>query len=370
MLGHISRRLFRLALILWVVSILTFLMMELIPGDPVANVYGDTATPEQIAHLRSQLGLDQPLVTRYLNWASGVLRLDFGQSLLPPVNDVSKIMAASLPVTLQLSLMAVLMSLCIGLPMGAIAAYFEGTAFDRMISGISFGMLSLPSFVAGLLLINLLVFNITLSRWLLLGAGALVTGALLRTLWQMRGGLEKPQLGALLSLLPLGVGVLLWLTLPAFPRQGWVPISKSLTENLRHAFLPALTMAISVIPLYAQLLRSDMQSTLRQNFIMIARAKGATPLQIVLREALRPSLFSLVTVAALSFGTLLAGSVIVETIFNLPGLGKVVVNAIILSDYIIVQTGVLIAATIFVLLNAAVDLTYVLLDPRIRRAAD
>ena len=172
----------------------------------------------------------------------------------------------------------------------------------------------------------------------------------------------------LAALLPGVLGVILWATLPQFPRQGWVPISEGLGPNLRSAFLPALTLALGLIPLFVQLLRSDMVRTLGQNFIVIARAKGMPERHIIVREALRPSLFSLVTVAGLVTGSLLGGSVIVETLFGLNGLGRVTVNAIQSKDYPVVQAGVIIAAAIFLLINTLVDFTYYLLEPRIRRA--
>ena len=366
MLWQLTRRALRLLAVLWAVSALSFMLIELIPGDPVTNIYGDVATPEQIAHIRSQLGLDRPLADRYFTWLGGALTFDFGETLVPPITPISSIMLAALPVTLQLATMALLMGLLFGIPLGAIAAYYEGSLIDRIISGVSFAILSVPSFVLGLIISYLFVFNANAMRLAFLAIGLTATAVPLANRIRRRDA--NGWLSLLFPLIPAALGIALYFCMPAFPRQGWVTPRESLSLNLWHAFLPALTMSFGLIPLYAQLLRSDMQATLRQNFIVMARAKGSTPYQIVVREALRPSLFSLITVAALSFGTLLAGSVVVESIFNLPGLGRTVVRAINLSDYPVVQTGVLIAACVFVLLNMLVDVTYTLLDPRVRRA--
>lgn len=351
---------------MWFVSVASFVLVELIPGDPIANVYGDTATPEQIAHIRNQLGLDKPMVERYASWAKGVLTLNFGETLVPPIRPVTTLMSHAVPVTLQLALMAVIFSLLVGLPLGALAACYEGSAVDKLIGGVSFALLSIPSFVGGLALILLFVFNGDTVRQILLFAG--LASSIFLFVKGLRTSSSHTAVSYILFLLPAVAGLLIYLYLPNFPRQGWVSPFESPAASLKHSFLPALAISIGVIPLYAQLLRADMQVTLKQNFIMIARAKGASPFQIVFREALRPSLFSLITVAALSFGTMLAGSVIVETIFNLPGLGKTIVTAIIQSDYVVVQAGVLITAFVFVILNTLVDLTYALLDPRVRRA--
>lgn len=366
LLWPILKRVLRMLGVLWAASFGAFLLTNFIPGDPIAAVYGETATPEQMAHARAQLGLDLPVWERYLSWLAGVVRFDFGETLVPPVLAVSTIMTGALGVTLQLAVMAMLITLVISVPLGALAAYYEGSALDKLIAGTSFGLLSLPPFVLGLFLILLMVFNVEAVQMVALVLGLAATAYLLFSRRRSRSRGPKQWLWAAV---PALLGVLAYFFLPAMPRQGWISPGDDLIGSLRHAFLPALTMSLSVIPLWSQLLRADMIVTLRQDFITVARARGATPVQIVIREALRPSLFSLVTVAAISFGTLIAGSVIVETIFGLPGLGRTLVVAVTESDYPVVQAGILIAASAFVILNTLVDVTYSLLDPRIRRGA-
>lgn len=219
-----------------------------------------------------------------------------------------------------------------------------------------------------LILIRLFVFDVDRVK-----QAALVLGVVW-TLWLVVAAVRSGAAGGLLrpaalarTLAPAGLGLLLFATLPAFPREGWVSLGDGVGQNLLHAFLPSFTLALGMMPLYAQLLRTDMIATLRQNFITVSRAKGMPPGHIVFKEALRPSMFSLVTVAGITFGNLVGGSVIVETIFGLPGLGRVLITAIEAKDFAVVQIAVLVAATLFLLLNTIVDITYTFLDPRIRR---
>lgn len=368
MLRTLALRLLRMLVVLWVVSIVTFSLVTLLPGDPVRVILGQQATDEQVAYVRGELGLDDPLLTRYWDWVTGVLHLDFGQTLVRPIEPVSDVVGTALPVTLELAVLALLMGLAGGLALGSLAAYYAGSRLDRVINSASFALVAVPAFVLALPIIRLLVFDTDKAK-----AGVLVLGVggsvlLLGSRLVRRAHRSATSATWLVSLIPAAVGVLLWATLPAFPREGWVPLTDDPLLNLRHAFLPAFVLALGLIPLYAQVLRADMMQTLRQNFITISRAKGMTPRHLVLKEALRPSLFSLITVAGLSFGGLVGGSVIVEVIFNLPGLGRVLVTSIQAKDYAVVQISVLVAAALFLLLNTVVDIAYLILDPRLRRA--
>lgn len=362
-----AARVIRLLGVLWLVSLATFFLIDLIPGDPVANVFGVSATPEQIAHAREELGLNRGLAERYIEWVSGVLRFDFGETLVSPIRPVNDVMASALPITLELTVLAILIALVISIPLGVVASYLKETALDRAINGSSFAMLAVPSFVASLLLILLVVFNPLVVRLMFAVVGTAVSGYLLYLLFR-RSADDRTPAAIIGSVVPVLIGIAVYFLMPSFPRQGWVPLSDGLAVNLRSAFLPALTLSFTLIPLYTQLLRTDMIHTLGQNFVTIARAKGASPMRIVMVEALRPSLFSLLTVAGISIGSLLGGSVVVETIFGLPGLGQTLVTAIVNSNYTVVQAGVLLTAFIFVFVNAAVDLAYRFLDPRIRRS--
>lgn len=368
MLRTLGLRLLRTVLVLWVVSIVTFSLVALLPGDPVRVILGQQATDEQVAFVRSELGLDQPLLTRYWDWVTGVVRLDFGQTLVRPIEPVSQIVGSALPVTLELAVLALVMGLVGGLALGSLAAYHSGSRLDQVINSTSFALVAIPAFVLALPLIQLFVFDTERAKVGLLVAGLAGSAWMLVQRLRSRNlGIARP-IGWLGPLLPAAVGVLLWTTLPAFPREGWVPLTQDPAANLRHAFLPSFVLALGLIPLYAQVLRADMIQTLRQNFITISKAKGMSPRHLVLKEALRPSLFSLITVAGLSFGGLVGGSVIVEVIFNLPGLGRVLVTSIQAKDYAVVQISVLVAAALFLLLNTLVDIAYTLLDPRLRRA--
>nr|WP_308288662.1 ABC transporter permease [Microbacterium resistens] len=352
--------------VLLAVSVLSFLIVDFIPGDPAAAVLGSSATPEQIAQLHAEMGLDRPPVTRYVEWLAGVVTGDFGMTLIRPIEPVVDVVGAALPVTVELTLLTMLLSLVVGVPLGAWAAARSGTRTDTAITLSAFAALAIPVFVMGVIVIRLFVFlpDVVVSGAMIvggLGSALLVIGALRRRV-------PVPAGGWALRLLPAAVGILVFLTAPEFPRQGWVRLSDGWAANLQSAFLPALTLALGIIPVFIQLLRVDMAQTLQQDFILIARAKGLSEQHVVVREALRPSLFSLVTVAGLVTGGLLGGSVVVETMFGLPGLGRVIVQAIQAKNYPVVQVGVLVVAAIFLAINVVVDIAYHLLEPRIRRA--
>lgn len=363
-----ATRTIRLIAVLFIVSLGSFFLLSLIPGDPVASVLGRNASPADYDATRHRLGLDRPIGERYLHWIGGMFSGNFGETLVPPTQKVSSVVTEALPITLEIAVLALLIGVLVGIPLGVWAAYRAGGMVDRIIGLFTFGLISVPVFVMGFVVILLLVFRPhTVGLFVLLAcvAGA-ATLAGRSFVGRDRPRLTAARVGAAAVLVLVGVAI--WATIPVFPRQGWVPLTHSVGGNLKSAFLPALTLSLGLIPLYAQVLRSDMQQTLKQDFITVARAKGMPTSHILIREALRPSLFSLVTVAGLSFGQLLGGSVIVESLFNLPGLGKLVVGSIQSKDYLVVQAGVLIIASAFVLINALVDVSYSVLEPRVRRA--
>ncbi|WP_328189049.1 ABC transporter permease [Marinobacter sp. OP 3.4] len=305
------RRLMHLLAVLAIVSVATFLMLELLPGNLADSFLHENASEAEVAAIERDLGLDKPLVERFMDWAGNALRGDLGES---PVSGepISAAIAERLPVTLQLLLYAQLLSLAIALPLGILAGYREGSTLDRVISGGALGSLAMPHFVWGILLILLL------SIWLD------------------------------------------WL-----PATGYVPFLESPPGNLMSLFLPALTLAMVEAPVYLRLLRSDVASTLREDYIVVARAKGLGDRQILLRHALRPSSFTLITLMGINIGNLIGGSVIVESLFALPGVGRYLVEGVIRRDFFTVQGVVLVIAVAFVLVNLLVDLAYNLLDPRL-----
>jgi peptide/nickel transport system permease protein len=311
---ELLRRLGQLVAVLALVSFGVFLLVALLPGDPAAAILGPGHPPEDYAALRSELGLDQPILQRYLEWLGNALTGDLGHSIVPPQAAVSDRIAAALPVSLELAALALLIALVIAVPLALLSAYQEGGLADRAIGAVVFAVLSIPSFLLGLLLIMLFV----------------------------------DQLG--------------WL-----PRSQWVRLTDSVSGNLSHAILPAIVIALPEVALFTRILRNDLVRTLREDYVLAARAKGMGPRHIMMSEALRPSSFSLITVLGISLGTLIGSTVIVEYLFTLPGMGTLVVTAASQGDFPMVQGAALVIATIYVVINAGIDVTYGYLDPRTRR---
>jgi peptide/nickel transport system permease protein len=316
------------------------------------------------------------LFQRYVDWLGSTLRGDLGRSLKPPVQEVSDMIASRLPVTLEITILAIGMSLLVAIPLALGAAYRANGRFDRITSGAAFGAISVPSFLGGLLIVFLFVFNVDLVRWpLLLGGLALAAWLVWRTL--RRTGQYPPGAartrhiltGLGLAAVVGGAAYLLFAHFPDFPRQGFVRWSdeRGKLENLRSAFLPALTLALVEIAIFMRLLRGDLISTLQEDYILSARAKGMPARRILVRDALRPSSFSLITVAGVALGRLIGGTAIVEAIFNLPGMGTLIIDSVSAKDYRVVQGAVLVVAVFYVVINAVIDISYAYLDPRIRR---
>lgn len=311
---ELLRRLGQLVAVLALVSFGVFLLVALLPGDPAAAILGPGHPPEDYAALRSELGLDQPVLQRYLEWLGNALTGDLGHSIVPPHAAVSDRIAAALPVSLELATLGLLIALVVAVPLALLSAYQEGGLADRVIGAVVFAVLSIPSFLLGLLLIMLFV----------------------------------DQLG--------------WL-----PRSQWVRLTDSVGGNLSHAILPAIVIALPEVALFTRILRNDLVRTLREDYVLAARAKGMGPRHIMMSEALRPSSFSLITVLGISLGTLIGSTVIVEYLFSLPGMGTLVVTAASQGDFPMVQGAALVIATIYVVINAGIDLAYGYLDPRTRR---
>ena len=312
MLNFVVRRLLAILPVLLAVSLLTFLIASLLPGDLAFVILGDQATPENVAALRRDMGLDQPLWWRYLSWLGHVLQGDLGRSFRTG-QTVLQAVAERIPVSLQLMLMAEFIGLLIGVPVAIACAARAGGAFDRFMTGSAFAMLSMPSFLMAILLIYLFAVEL---HWL--------------------------------------------------PATGYVPFTEEPLANLRFFVLPALTLALAEWPGIMRVLRSDMIATLQEDYIALAKAKGLKPSRILFVHALKPSSLTLVTVTGINIGRLLGGTLIVETIFALPGIGRLLVGAIYTRDLVILQGVVLLVACGFVIVNFIVDMLYAVLDPRIR----
>lgn len=368
----IGLRLLKLGPVLFLVSLATFFIIDLVPGDPAQAVLGADATPEQYAAVRAELGLDDPLLQRYLDWIGNALTGDLGDSLIKRGFSVTELLKLSLPITLEIAVLGMMIALFLSLPLAIWAAYREGTAIDRMANGITAALISIPGFLAGLLLAYLFVFQPQIPRyaWLVQGLviGAFALGTAVRS-WG--DDVARAVLGRIgFGLGVVAVTVLVFAYFPSFPRTGFVRLTsdQGVVENLRSAFLPALTIAITEIAVFTRLLRTDLIATLQEDFILSAKAKGMPPWRILWREALRPSSFSLITLAGVAFGRAIGGTVIVESIFGIQGVGRLIVNdGVIPGDYPIVQGGVLVIAVFYVVINLAVDVSYLYLDPRIRR---
>lgn len=366
----VAARVARLAVVLFFVTLATFFVVELVPGDPAIAVLGSEATPEQIVAVRTELGLDEPVVERYLDWISGALTGDLGHSLVNPAFSVNELLAASIPITLQLAVMAMLIAIVISVPTALWAAYREGRAFDRITNAVTSALISVPSFLSGLLLAFFFVFQPAVPRILLLVVGgAIGVGLVAVAIGRVGDDRTRAVIGrALCGLAAIAITALFAWRFPDFPRSGFVRITseEGIVENLRSAFLPALTIALTEIAVLTRVLRSDLVSTLQEDFILSAKAKGMSPARILWREALRPSSFSVITLFGVSLGRAIGGTVIVETIFGIQGIGRLVVNdGVVPGDYPVVQGGVLVIAVAYVLINVVVDVAYAFLDPRI-----
>jgi len=311
-LRRLQVQLLTLLVILLAATALTFIITNVLPGDAAVAILGDSATPADIASLRTELGLDRNIVVRYVDWLGHALRGDLGKSYRTREN-ISTMIGDRLPVTLELILLTQLIALAFAVPAGILAAYRSRTKVDSALATVSIGLLSTPAFVKGILLIYLMS--------VLLG----------------------------------------W-----FPASGYKSLSDGLGANLHSLALPAMTLALAEFPVYMRLLRADMISTLQQDYILVARAKGLSVREILLGHALRPSSLSLVTVVGINLGRLVGGAVVIETLFALPGIGQMLVNAVYQHDQFVIQGVVLVIATGFVLINLLVDLMYAVIDPRVR----
>lgn len=309
--SEVWQRGLRLIIVVLVVTFATSVMLDLVPGDPAATIAGDGATPETIAAVREQYGLDDPVIIRYLNWVGGLFRGDLGISYITrqPVLDA---IIARAPVTLQLALSAIILALVVSIPLALLAAYREGRVVDRMLAGVSSAFIAVPGFLAG-----------------------------------------------------VGLVFLFSVELRLFPVTGWMTFWEDPVGNIRHAILPVLALSLPAIAVFIRVLRADVIATLQQDFIASARAKGLPPQTILIRHALRPSAFSLLTVAGIRLAELIGGTVVIETVFAIPGVGSLLVTSILGKDLIVVQAIVALIAIFYLIVNLVVDVTYHRLDPRV-----
>lgn len=313
MILTVSKKVGRSLLVVLLVTIAVVALLGLAPGSVAQVILGENATPEAVAAMDAELGLDQPFWAQYTGWLGDAVRGDLGTSPLTG-QSVSEAIAERLPVTLQLAAMGLIIALTVALIMGVVSASRPGSKVDRGMNALSAVFLSVPAFIAGPVLIYFLAIQLNI-----------------------------------------------------FPVMGWSRIGEGLGENLRSALLPALAIALTEIAAFHRLLRTDLIGTLREDFVAAARAKGMPSWYVMFRHALRPSSFSLITVAGINLGRLIGGTVIVETLFGLPGLGQLVASSITSRDVIMVQGIVVFIAVVYVGINTLVDLSYQVIDPRVRK---
>jgi peptide/nickel transport system permease protein len=319
---HIARsvlpKLGKLLGVILIVSFLTFLLTKILPGDPVTFLLGPESTNEELrSALEEDLNLDKPLLQQYWLYMSGVVTEgDFGKSYQQDT-PTTTLMAQRLPATIQLMILTQFLALAISIPLALYTAYKSNSRADKLVTAGAFGAISVPTFA----LAPFLVF-------------------------------------------------LFALTLDWFPATGYDRITGpgGLGENLRSVALPVVVLTTGLAAVYTRLLRSDLIATLQEDFVMMARSKGLPTWHILVRHALRPSSFSLITVFGLNFGALIGGTIIVEYFFSIPGLGQLAAESIARREYLVTQGVVLLIATTFVLINFLTDLVYSVVDPRVRRA--
>jgi peptide/nickel transport system permease protein len=310
--AYILRRLVMLVPVLIVVGVVVFGLVHLTPGDPAAVILGDRATPDDIARLREQLGLNDPLPVQFVHWFSNVLRLDFGESIFLG-EPVTQALLDRVQPTVLLTVYALSIQVIIGIPAGILAAVRHNSPLDRVLTVMAISGSAVPTFFLGILLI--LIFSVRL-RWL--------------------------------------------------PSGGYIPFVEDPAAHLKAMLLPAFALGFSAAGLLARLVRSSMLDVLREDYVRTAFAKGLPEQLVIVRHALRNALIPALTVIGISIGALLGGAVVTETVFTIPGMGRLVVQSIARRDYPVIQGAIIAIAMTYVLVNLVVDLLYVYIDPRVR----
>lgn len=312
MYGYIIKRVLAAIPVMGFVALFVFLLLRLTPGDPAAILAGDTATPEQLESIRESLGLNQPLMVQFFSWITDLLRGDFGTSILSG-KPVLELIADRMEPTISLALTTIILSVIIAVPLGVIAAWKQGTLIDRFVMLLSVLGFSVPVFVIGYLMISLFSMQLNL-----------------------------------------------------FPVQGFRPIGDGVGQFFHRIALPTFTLTLLYIALIARITRTSMLEILGDDYVRTARAKGLPESRVLMRHALRNCSVPIITVIGIGFALIISGVVVTESVFNLPGLGRLTVDAVLSRDYPVIQAVILLASLIYVVINLLIDIAYVLLDPRIR----
>ncbi|WP_163268403.1 ABC transporter permease [Chelativorans alearense] len=312
MISYILRRLAATIPVMLIVAVLVFLMLRLTPSDPAAIIAGDNATSEQILAIRAKLGLDQPIVTQFFTWLGRVLSGDFGNSFFFK-KTVWELVSNRIEPTLSLSALTMVFAIAIAVPLGAIAAYRQGTLIDRVVMGFSVLGFSVPVFVIGYVLVYVFAINL---GW--------------------------------------------------FPVQGYQRLASGIGPWLQSLILPAVTLSVIYIALIARMTRTSMLDVLSEDYIRTARAKGQTEAKVLFRHALKNAAVPIVTVVGIGIALLIGGVVVTESVYSIPGLGRLTVDAVLARDFPVIQAIILLFSLVYVLINLIVDLSYTIFDPRIR----
>ncbi|WP_066074469.1 ABC transporter permease [Neobacillus soli] len=312
MWAYIIKRLLSLIPVLFIVSIVIFSIIHITPGDPTSFMLGEEATETELAAARTQLGLDLPIYEQYLNWVKKAATGNLGQSYHMNMSVNEAIMSHIGP-TLSLAILAEIVALCIAIPLGIIAAVRRGTATDQTVMGISLLGMAIPSFLLALFLVLLIGVKL---QWL--------------------------------------------------PVAGYRPLESGLWNHVKYLIMPAISLGTIQAALIARMTRSSMLEVLNTNYIKMARAKGVVEKRVIFNHALQNAFLPILTVIGITFGGLVTGAVVTETIFNIPGIGSLIINSVSKRDYTVIQGVVLFVTFSYVMINLLIDILYGVIDPRVR----
>jgi peptide/nickel transport system permease protein len=312
MLGYLLRRVLAAIPVMGVVALVVFLLLRLTPGDPAAILAGDNATPVQLERIRTSLGLNEPLYVQFITWIGKLLHGDLGVSLISNV-PVLKMISQRIEPSISIAVATIILSVLIAVPLGVIAAWKQGTWIDRFVMGLSVLGFSVPVFVIGYVLIQLFAIDL---RWL--------------------------------------------------PVQGFKSITGGLGPFLERLALPTLALSFIYVALIARMTRASMLDVLGEDYVRTARAKGIGEIAVLFRHALRNAAVPVITVIGTGFALLISGVVVTESVFNIPGIGRLTVDAVLARDYPVIQAMILLTSLLYVTINLLIDVAYTVLDPRIR----
>jgi peptide/nickel transport system permease protein len=312
MLGYIAQRILAAIPVMGFVALFVFLLLRLTPGDPAAIIAGDAATQAQLEMIRERLGLNDPLHVQFFTWIGNLLRGDFGTSIISGT-PVLRMIASRLEPTISLAITTIVLSVVIAVPLGVIAAWRQGTLIDRFVMALSVVGFSVPIFVIGYMMIQIFAMEL---RWL--------------------------------------------------PVQGFRSITDGFWPFAERMILPTLTLTLLYIALIARITRTSMLEILSEDYVRTAYAKGLSENRVLMRHALRNCAVPIVTVIGIGFALIISGVVVTESVFNLPGIGRLTVDAVLARDYPVIQAVILLASLVYVVINLLIDISYVFLDPRIR----